>query len=120
MSENKIIEEQLKKVEYADLSNFDAKTNTYMIPKRVDVKIEEDKCYLIQLLPTLFKNETLKINWNSGNMPTFDYMKIDVSKMIGKMIKVVGTGYDFEEQKDLATFWSGWLSTQDIKVIKKL
>lgn len=119
MSENKIIEEQLKKVEYADLSNFNAENNTYTIPKRVEIKIEEDHSYLIQLLPTLFKNETLKINWNSGNMPTFGYMKVDVSKRFGKMIRVVGVAYDYEKQTIINSFWSGWLSTQDIKVISK-
>ena len=117
---NKIIEQQLKKLEYADISNFDAATNTYIIPKKVDIKIEEDKCYLIQLLPTLFKNEVLKTNWNAGSMPVYNYMKVDVSKIIGKMIKVVGTGYDIETQTDISSFWSGWLSTQDIKVIKKI
>ena len=120
LSVNKIIEQQLKKLEYADISNFDAATNTYIIPKKVDIKIEEDKCYLIQLLPTLFKNEVLKTNWNAGSMPMYNYMKIDVSKIIGKMIKVVGTGYDIETQTDISSFWSGWLSTQDIKVIKKI
>ena len=59
---NKIIEEQLKKVERADLSNFDKEKNTYFIPKRQDIKIEEDCCYLIQLLPTLFTNDTVKTN----------------------------------------------------------
>ena len=120
LSVNKIIEQQLKKLEYADISNFDAATNTYIIPKKVDIKIEEDKCYLIQLLPTLFKNEVLKTNWNAGSMPVYNYMKVDVSKIIGKMIKVVGTGYDIETQTDISSFWSGWLSTQDIKVIKKI
>lgn len=117
---NKIIEEQLKKVEYADLSNYDEATNTYIIPKRVDIKLEEDKCYLIRLKPTLFTNETLKINWNQGKVPTQEYLKVDISKKMPKMIKVVGVGYDYDGNQDLSYFWSGWLTLADIDVLQKL
>lgn len=120
MSANKIIEEQLKKVEYADLSNFDAEKNTYIIPKRVDIKVEVDKCYLIQILPELFNDSALKVNWNNGSVPQYSYMKIDVSKILGKTLKVVGTGFDITTQKDISDFWSGYLPLKYIKVIKKL
>ena len=59
---NELIEKELKKVEKADLTNFNSETNTYFIPKRKDIKIEEDCCYLVHLKDTLFKNETLKVN----------------------------------------------------------
>lgn len=59
---NDLIEAELKKVEKADLHNFNAETNSYFIPRRKDIKIEEDCCYLIKLKDTLFKNETLKVN----------------------------------------------------------
>lgn len=120
MSANKIIEEQLKKVEYADLSNFDAEKNIYIIPKRVDIKVEVDKCYLIQILPELFNDSALKVNWNNGSIPKHTYMKIDVSKILGKTLKVVGTGFDITMQKDISDFWSGYLPLKYIKVIKKL
>lgn len=57
-----LIEKELKKVEKADLSNFDPLTNTYIIKKRKDIKIEEDNCYLIYLKDSLFSNDVVKIN----------------------------------------------------------
>lgn len=117
---SKIIQEELQKVEYANLSNFNAQTNTYIIPKRSDLKLEMDNCYLIHLKPAAFTNEVVKTNWNNGSVPSQEYMKVDVSKVAGKMAKVVGVGYDNTTQQDLGYFWSGWLSIQDIEIIKKL
>lgn len=117
---NKIIEEQLKKVEYADLSNFNEETNTYFIPKRTDIKLEEDNCYLIKLKPTLFTNETLKTNWNKGSVPKYEYLKVDVSKKMVNMIKVVATAFDYDLNQDLSYFWSGWLTIADIEVLQKI
>ena len=117
---NELIEKELKKVEKADLTNFNSETNTYFIPKRKDIKIEEDCCYLVHLKDTLFKNETLKVNWNNNSLPTYKYLKIDVSKIMAKMIKVVGVGYDAETNQDVSYFWSGWLTLEDIDVIQKI
>lgn len=117
---NQLIEKELKKVEKADLTHFDPATNTYFIPKRKDIKIEEDHCYLIHLKDSIFNNTTLKVNWNNGSLPSYNYLKVDVSKVMSKMIKVVGVGFDFEKQEDLSYFWSGWLTTDEIEVIKKL
>ena len=117
---NELIEKELKKVEKADLTNFNPETNTYLIPKRKDIKVEEDCCYLVRLKDTIFTNETLKVNWNNGSLPTYKYLKIDVSKMLPKMIKVVAVGFDNETQKDISYFWSGWLTLDEIEVIKKI
>ena len=59
---NKIIENQLKKVENADLSHFNIEDNSYFIPKKVDIKIEENKCYLIHIKNTIKTNTVLAIN----------------------------------------------------------
>lgn len=118
-----LIEKQLKKVQNADLSNFDSTTNTYFIKKRVDIKIEEEKCYLIYLKDSLFENTVLKTNWNGGSVPPCTYIKAEVSKIMGKMIKIVGVGTnDIEKLNNNIDvhFWTGWLSTQDIKIIQKL
>lgn len=117
---NNVIKNQLEKVIVADLSNYNPETNTYIIPKRKDKKIEEDKCYLIHLKAKAFSNRFVIDNWNSGSMPSANYLKADISKKMNKMIKVVSVGYDFENQRDLATFWSGWLSVDDIEVISEL
>lgn len=53
---NKIIEEQLKKINDADLSNFNKEENTYYIPKKQTIKIEENNCYILKLKDSTFKN----------------------------------------------------------------
>lgn len=115
-----IIQKQLQRVEYADLSNFNADSNTYVIKKRVDIKLEVDSCYLIRVKPSAYNNITVVNNWNNGNMPSSEYLKVDISKVMSKMVKVVGVAHDYQKHQDLASFWSGWLSTDDVEVIAKL
>lgn len=117
---SKLIEDQLKKVEFADLSNFNKETNTYLIRKRVDIKIQEDHIYLIQIKPSCFNNDTVIINWNGGNKPPEGFLQIDVSKVMNKMIKVVGVSYDNEQGSVTNKFWSGWLSLDDISIIRQI
>lgn len=112
-----LIKNQLKQVQYADLSNFNEDTATYIIKRRVDVKIEVDSCYIIRLKPSARSNMAVMINWNNGSMPSFNCLKADISKIMGKMIKVVAVGYDEQSQQDIAKFWSGWLHIDDIEVI---
>lgn len=117
---NKLISEQLKKVEKADLSNYNSEDNTYLIKKRKDIKLEEDVCYLIHLRNSFFINDTVRMNWNGGSIPKCKYLKIDVCKIMGKMIKIIGVGYDFDNKKDTTYLWSGWINIQDIDILSKL
>lgn len=117
---NKLIDAQLKKVEKADLSHYDADANVYMIPKKNEIKIEVNKCYLVELQDTIFDNESLKTNWNNGNMPKHKYLKVDVSNIMAKMIKVVSVAYDYEKQQDIPYFWNGWLTLNELKVIQEI
>lgn len=117
---NKVISDQLDKVINADLSNYNPDTNTYIIPKKVDIKLEEDCCYLIYIKPSAKTNSTVNINWNNGSYAPFSYMKVDISKKMGKMIKVTGIEYDNITGQDLGKFWSGWISMDDIKVLTRL
>ena len=115
-----VIKKQLDKVQYADLSNFDKNTNTYLIKKRVDIKLELDNCYLIRIKPSAHNNAAVVANWNNGSMPAYEYLKVDISKLMGKMVKLVGVGHDYANHQDLGYFWSGWLSTDDIEILAKL
>lgn len=117
---DKIIQDQLQKVQYADLSNYNEETNTYIIKKRVDIKIDEDNCYLIHIKPSAFHNIAVNTNWNNGATPLFNYMKVDVSKKMGKMIKVTGLKHNIDTGIDDSQFWSGWLSIDDIEVLNQL
>ena len=120
-SSTNVIEEQLGKVRHADLSNFDKETNTYTIPKRTDIKIEEDKCYLVQLHRSFFNNQTVMLNWNSGSIPPGEFLSIDVLQSMNKMIKVSASTYNAHSEADFKPrFWNGWLSTDELTVIAKL
>ena len=117
---NKIIEQQLAKVQNANLSNYIPETDTYIIPKHVGIKIEEDKGYIIYLKDGAFTNTTIINNWNNGSFPTVRYLKIDIAKKMNNMIKVVSVGYDPITEQDLDKYWSGWLSIDNINIIARL
>lgn len=120
MSSINLVEDQLKKVEYADLSHFDRETMHGVIPKRLDIKLEEDNCYLIQLHRSFFNNQTIALNWNAGSFPPSEFLKIDISKKLGKMVRVTGVTYKPETPEAPSVFWNGWLSIDELTVIKKL
>ena len=44
-----LAKKQLSKVKFADLSNYDANTNEYFIPKKVEIKLELNNCYIIKV-----------------------------------------------------------------------
>ena len=117
---NKIIKEQLKRVEVADLSNFDINTNTYFIPRKNSIRIEEDHTYIFQLKDSAFTNNVVNVNWNNSSAPKNVYYKADVIKKMSGMIKIIGIGYDITTGQDINSFWSGWLSLNDIITLQKL
>ncbi len=120
---NKITKEQLNKVMVADISNYNEQTGVIHIPKYTEVRYEVDNYYLIKLDDLLLipeGNPSLIANWNKGLYPRCKFLKVDVSKVLGKMIYVTGIGYNFETNEDLNYIWTGWLPTQQISLVKKL
>ena len=117
---SKIIAEQLKKVENADLSSFNSETNSYFIPKKTTIKVEENNCYIFQLLDSAFTNSTVNANWNGAKGPLYYYYKADVIQKMPGMIKILGVAYNINTGEDLNSFWSGWLSLNDVIVLQKL
>lgn len=120
---NKIIEEQLKKVSCADLSDFDPNTNTYHIKRRVDVKLEAGNTYLIKLDDKLLVSDLcpqLQYTFNGGRLPIDKYCKADVEKVVGGYMRVVCLGYDNECKTDLASVWQGWLPISSVTVLERL
>lgn len=47
MGPSKIVADQLKKVQFADLSNFDAEHGVYLIKRKSGIKLEVDNFYHI-------------------------------------------------------------------------
>lgn len=120
---NKIIQAQLKKCEVADLSTYDEATCTYHIPRFRQVKLEVNTCYLIKLDDMVLNRDSSSVlvsNWNKGTVPPCRYMKVDVCKVLGKMIQVNGLGFDYDTKEDLNVMWSGWLPLQNISVIERI
>lgn len=120
---NKLIKDELKKVQVASIPEYNNDTEEIFIPKFKQTKVEENSYYLIKLDDAIMSpvgGSTLAANWNRGTIPQYKYMKVDVSKVVGKMIQVTGIGYDHEHDTDLNGMWSGWLPLTSIEIIKKL
>ena len=120
---NQIIKKQLEQVKVADLSNFDEKTHTFTIPKYNQVRLVEDESYIIKLDPTLLKpnpGDTFHINWNKGQLPTSEYMTVEVSQVNGKVVKVYGLGYNIETEQSTTDVWNGWLPIEKLTVVRSL
>ena len=117
-----IIKEQLEKCQFADLNNFDQNTNTFYIKKYSKPTYELNHCYLVKLPLNIVNahDSVLAVNWNSGNYPKAQYLKIYISKVLGNMIYVDSIGFDFDTKQDLPLMWSGWLNTQELTQISAL
>ena len=116
---SKIVETQLKKCSYADLSHFDEAKGVFNIPKYSKPKFDIGKMYIIQVANELVDNNSSVIatNWNSGTSPKSQFLKIYVSKMVGKMIYVDSLVFNIDTKSDTNITWSGWLPTEQITQI---
>ena len=118
--QEQLIQEQLSKVVYADLSNYDEETHTYYIPKINQIKLQVNHSYIIKIKDSLYMNELLKSNYNQGRTPPYKSYLIDIVSILGRVIKVNGVEYDLEKNKTLNNLWSGYLSIKDIEIIKEM
>jgi len=120
---SKIIDEQLKKCQVADTTNFNPDTNEYFIKRRVGIKIKVGSYYILKIKDSLLNpspNSTLAANWNNGIIPTHNYYKVDVCQIMARMIKVNGIAFNNETQTDINEFFSGWLPIDEIEIISEL
>lgn len=122
---NPLIAKQLKLLKVADIPVFDENTTSIIIPKKVpnQVLIQEDHYYLIELESYLInpsENFTLHTQWNNDVVPTEKFMKCHVVKIMGKMLKIEGVGFDYENKIDLDVIWDGWLPLKSIKVLREI
>ena len=123
---NPLIKDQLSKIQRVDVPPFDDST-TQLTIARNNVKpisgLQEDHCYLISVEDYILNPPdgfTLHTNWNNNIAPKHKVMKIDVTKVMGKMVKVNSLGYDMENQIDTTDMWSGWLPQKSITIIERL
>jgi hypothetical protein len=123
---NPLIKTQLEKIKTVKLPSFDENTTEMIITadsKIEELFLEEDKCYLISVEDYILyppDGFTLHTNWNNGKVPTHKFMKIDVSKIMGKMVKVNAIGYDMKSHTDTMDLWDGWLPMKSITILEVL
>lgn len=115
-----ILAKQLKQVKEADLSNYVAADNTYIIPKKTSIKLEENSVYILHLKETVFDNIILRDNWNKSSMPSSSYIKADLNRILNNMIKITGIELEEGSLKDTDKIWVGWLPIDSIEVLQKL
>lgn len=121
-----IIQEKLRLCKVADIPYFDDNTTTLIIDKKELINednIAEGDYYLIELEDYLLKpsdNFTFHVNWNRNIIPSDKFMKCEITHIMGKMIKIVGVGYDSKTCTDLLTSWEGWLPKKSVKFLKRL
>lgn len=122
---NPLMKEQLNKCEVADIPSFDDNTLELVIPKKSKEKnFQLNKYYIVELADYLVNPGEIvsfHINWNQGRVPKNKYLKVCVSQLMGKMIKVDGIGFDPKSNKDLEDFYTNlWLPSNDVKIIKEI
>lgn len=123
---NKIVEEQLKKLKICKVPEYDENTMELYITKQSPNKqclLEENHCYILQFERYILDpppNFTLHSNWNNGISPKHEFVKAEVSKIMGKMIKVNSVGYDIKTDTDTNDIWEGWVPYKGIKIIKEI
>lgn len=123
---NNIISKQLKKCKVAQVPEFDENTTHLVIPKLSEISNKNfvvSHYYVIELEDYIIhppENFTLHQNWNGNVIPTSKYYKCECLSVMGKMVKIEGVGFDFENQIDLNTSWCGWVPMKSIKIIKEL
>jgi hypothetical protein len=122
---NTLIKKQLESVRKVDLPPYDENTLTLFIPRQVHktIDIELNKCYLIELedyIVNPFKDFTLHDNWNSGIPPKHKYLKCEIEKIMGKMVKINSIGFDHINNVDTEDLWEGWLPRKGFKILKEV
>jgi hypothetical protein len=123
---NPLIKTQLNKIRTVKIPPYEDNTTSITIPMRTPndpIILEEDKCYLIQVEDYILNPPdgfTLHTNWNHNKIPKCKYMKIDVNKIMGKMIKVNSIGYDMDSKVNINEMWEGWLPEKSIIVLERL
>lgn len=123
---NPIIKKQLESCKVADIPLYDDKDSVIKIPKGAIVEVspyQVGKCYLVEIADFVINpsdGNTLASNWNKGTSPKHKYYKCEISKIVGKMICILGYGYNMETSQDTSDLWEGWVPQSGIKLLQEL
>lgn len=116
---NKILLEQLNKIKTLIPNYIDTQTD-FIVPKRSKVSDPMDfvigSAYKIKVenyIVSPYDGFNLHDNWNHGVPPSEQILNIEVKEIMGKMIKVVGSG------DTTKVFWEGWLPKKSITILER-
>ena len=117
-----LIKQQLENCSFANLTNFDPETQTFLIPKYQKPHYELGKMYLVKVSGAIVNNtnSVIATNYNNSTAPSYDYLKIFVSKSLGKLIYVDSLGFDLATKQDSNVMWSGWLPVDELTLISSI
>lgn len=117
---------QLKMVTSVDLSEVPDDFQVLNIDKQEtlqNVDIHVGGSFLVELEDYIIhppENFTLHKNWNRGIAPSYKCMRVIVTDIMGKMVKIEGMGFDIKTHENVGDVWDGWLPRKSIKIKKEL
>lgn len=123
---NKIIKGQLEKCKVANIPDFDDNTTEMLITKGSTLRVtpyQVDKCFIVEFADYILNpppNFTLAENWNRGTKPSHKFYKAEIQQVMGKMVKVMGCGYDPTTNTDYIDIWEGWVPQEGITLHNEL
>ena len=123
---NPIIKKQLLNCKVANIPDFEDTDTTINIPKGSTLNVtlyQVGKCYLVELADYIInppEGYTLASNWNKGTTPKYKYYKCEIVKIVGKMVCILGCGFDPLHQQDTNDLWEGWVPQAGIKILQEL
>ena len=121
-----IIKSRLNRCKVAVIPYFDDNTDELIIEKGDQItedSVKQGDYFLIELEDYLIKpsdNFNFHVNWNKNIIPKDKFMKCEVTHLMGKMIRIVGVGYNPNTKTDLMTSWEGWLPKKSVKFLTRL
>lgn len=123
---NPLIKQQLENCRVAKIPDFNDDDTIIVISKGSDINVspyQVGRCYLVELADYILTpppDFTLADNWNQGRLPTYKWYKVQITQVMGKMVKIMGSGYDMVTNQDAPTVWDGWVPQKGIKIIQEL
>jgi hypothetical protein len=123
---NELIKQQLKNCKVANIPQFDDNEIKILINKGTTLSVspyQVHNFYLIELENYIInppQTFTLAENWNGGRVPKHKHYKCEIAQVMGKMVKIIGCGYNIENDTDYNDVWEGWVPQEGIKLIKEL
>lgn len=122
---NKWIKKQLKLVKVADIPPYEENSLIIRIPRKKfqSISFQLNHFYLIELEDYILNPPpgfTLHENWNNNQVPKHKFYKCQCVQIMGKMIKILGVAFDYENRLDLEENWDGWLPTKSVRILREI